>query len=137
MNRSNLRILPKREYQVQNWYSEKPTRPSAPRAASLDAEPNQPGSACSIGDEIQEPSGGDDSHAVVLTNIEEIRVPGHDERRATGDGTGDVHVIVGVCAQSRNVNVFAHELRQHDEVFKPERWINLRSSGLLHLGIRA
>jgi len=50
---SKLSILsnhPKPEYQVQNRYSEKApvTRPSAPRAASPDADPNRPAAASTV-----------------------------------------------------------------------------------------
>jgi hypothetical protein len=86
-------------------------------------------------DEIQEFSWRDDSHGAVLTNVEKIRIAGYDERRTTRDGAGDVLVIVGVRRQSWNVDVFADDLRQHDEIFKPKRRIDRRTRRLLYLGV--
>lgn len=93
-------------------------------------------SARSTRDEIQEFSWRDDSHGAVLTNVEKIRIAGYDERRTTRDGAGDVLVIVGVRRQSWNVDVFADDVRQHDQIFKPQRRIDLRTRDLLNLGIR-
>ena len=86
-------------------------------------------------DDIQKRAGRDDSHTFVLTNREEIRVAGHDERGATSDCAGDVLVIVRVCAESWNLEVVAEQLRQNNQVFKPQSDVDLRTGRLQHLGI--
>ena len=86
--------------------------------------------------QIQKCSRSDEPNTLMFADLKQIRVSGDHEYGTTLNRCGNVHIVVRVIAHACDSAFTRHELREHNDVLKPEFWLDFRSSQLTNLWVR-